>query len=82
MGNFKRDLRRYSGYNVGYDSNIVSHYSNFYNSDGSLSSSDWGFSGSSIGSNYYVPSGDNWNQYSSPSSVGSAYSAAESASNY
>ena len=66
---------------VGYDNNIVSHYGDFYNSDGSLSNYDFGFSGHDIGSNYYVPS-NNWNQDSSPSSVGSAYQAAQAASWY
>ncbi|KAJ7644175.1 hypothetical protein FB45DRAFT_290323 [Roridomyces roridus] len=67
---------------VGYDNSIVSHYGDFYNSDGSLSNNDYGFSGQSVGSNYYVPSGSNWNDYSSPSSVSNAYNVAQSASNY
>jgi len=81
LGGFSGDLTRNSGRYVGYDSNVVSHYSDFYNSDGSLSNYDFGFSGSDIGSSYYVPS-SNWNSNTSPSSVGSAYQAAQVASYY
>jgi hypothetical protein len=76
---FSRDLRRFSGRNVGYDSDITSHFSNFYGSDGSLSTDDWGFSGSSLGSSYVVPSGNNWDNSRSYGSVGNAYRAARSA---
>lgn len=75
---FSRDLRRFSGRDVGYDSHIASHFSNFYNSDGSLSTSDFGFSGSDLGSSYVVPSGSSWGS-NSHFSVDSAYSAARSA---
>jgi len=81
LGGFSHDLTRNSNRHVGYDNNIVSHYGDFYNSDGTLSNYDFGFSGSDIGSNYYVPS-NNWNQNTSPSSVGSAYQAAQAASYY
>jgi hypothetical protein len=75
---FSRDLRRYSGRGVGYDSGISSHFNNFYNSDGSLSNSDFGFSGSDLGHSYVIPSGNNWGSRSR-SSVNSAYSSARSA---
>jgi hypothetical protein len=75
---FSRDLRHDSHRDVGYDSGISSHFSDFYNSDGSLSNDDWGFSGSSLGSSYVVPSGNNWGS-NSFSSVGNAYKAAQSA---
>ncbi|KAJ7240837.1 hypothetical protein B0H12DRAFT_49876 [Mycena haematopus] len=81
LGGFSGDLTRSSGRHAGYDSSIVSHFGDFYNSDGSLSTYDYGFSGSDIGSSYYVPS-SNWDQDSSPSSVGSAYQAAQGASYY
>ncbi|KAF5369138.1 hypothetical protein D9757_011063 [Collybiopsis confluens] len=76
---FSSDLLRTSGLQVGYDSSIASHFSDMFESDGSLSTSDLGFSGSSLGSGYVVPTGNNWDSSSSPSSVGSAYSAALSA---
>jgi len=79
LGGFSHDLTRSSGRHAGYDHSIVSHFGNFYNSDGSLSNSDFGFSGHDIGSNYYVPT-SNWNDGSSPSSVGNAYAAAQGAS--
>ncbi|KAF7348739.1 Amidohydro-rel domain-containing protein [Mycena venus] len=81
LGGFSHDLTRSSNRHVGYDNSIVQHYGDFYNSDGSLSNYDFGFSGHDIGSNYYVPT-NNWNQDSSPSSVGSAYQAAQAASWY
>ncbi|KAK6981039.1 Amidohydro-rel domain-containing protein [Favolaschia claudopus] len=81
LGGFSHDLTRSSGRHVGYDNSIVSHYGDFYNFDETLSTHDFGFSGHDIGSNYYVPS-SNWNQDSSPSSVGSAYQAAQAASFY
>jgi len=82
LGGFSHDLTRSSGRSSGYDYDIASHYQDFYNSDGTLSNYDFNFTGSDIGSNYYVPTGDNWNQNSSPSSVGSAYQAAQAASYY
>jgi len=81
LGGFSHDLTRNSNRHVGYDHNIVSHYGDFYNSDGTLSTYDFGFSGHDIGSSYYVPT-SNWNQDHSPSSVGSAYQAAQAASYY
>jgi len=76
LGGFSHDLRRQSGNAVGYDSGISSHYSSIVNSDGSLSSNDMGFSGSDIGGQTIVPSGNNWNDGSSPVSVGDAYNSA------
>jgi len=81
LGGFSQDLTHSSNRHAGYDYNIVSHYGDFYNSDGTLSDYDFGFSGNDIGSNYYVPS-NNWNQETSPSSVGSAFQAAQAASFY
>ncbi|KIK64525.1 hypothetical protein GYMLUDRAFT_195508, partial [Collybiopsis luxurians FD-317 M1] len=76
---FSSDLLRTSGVDVGYDSAIAGYYGDLFESDGSLSTSDLGFSGSSLGQSYVVPTGSNWNSATSPSSVGSAYSAALSA---
>ncbi|KAJ6559141.1 hypothetical protein DFH09DRAFT_1279701 [Mycena vulgaris] len=81
LGGFSHDLSRSSGRHAGYDNSIVSHYQDFYNSDGSLSNYDFGFSGQDIGSNYYVPT-SNWVDESSPSSVGNAYMSAQGANYY
>ncbi|KAJ7704605.1 hypothetical protein B0H17DRAFT_921247 [Mycena rosella] len=81
LGGFSHDLTRSSGRSAGYDNSVVSHYGDFYNSDGSLSNYDFGFSGSDIGSNYYVPT-SNWVDSSSPSSVGNAYQCAQAAAFY
>ncbi|KAJ3932036.1 MAG: hypothetical protein NXY57DRAFT_894979 [Lentinula lateritia] len=78
---FSSDLLHTSGLQVGYDSGIVSHYGSFYNADGSLSTSDLGFSGSDVGKSVVIPSGSNWNTATSPTSVGSAFNAAVSAAN-
>jgi hypothetical protein len=82
LGSFGSDLRRQSGRSVGYDSGIASHFGSIVSSSGSLSNSDLGFSGSSVGSQYVVPGGSNWNDQTSPASVGSAYSAAQDAINF
>jgi hypothetical protein len=79
MSSFSDDLRRNSGRDVGYDHGISSHYDNIMNSDGSLSDNDLGFSGSDLGNQYVTPSGSNWNDQSSRSSVESAYQASHSA---
>ncbi|KAF8964441.1 hypothetical protein BDZ97DRAFT_1660371, partial [Flammula alnicola] len=79
LGSFSNDLTRKSGHSVGYDSSIASHFGSIVSSSGSLSTSNFGFSGQSVGRNYAVPSGSNWNPNSSPQSVGAAYSAAQSA---
>jgi len=76
---FSSDLSRTSGLYAGYDSSIVSHYGDLYNSDGSLSTYDLGFSGSDLGKSIVVPSGNNWVSSTSPASVGSAFNAAVAA---
>ncbi|KAF9013245.1 hypothetical protein BDQ17DRAFT_1208731, partial [Cyathus striatus] len=79
MGHFSDDLLRHSGRQVGYDSGIASHFSSIVEQDSSLSVQDLGFSGHDSGSQFVVPSGSNWNDQSSPSSVDSAFQAAQSA---
>jgi len=79
MGHFSGDIRHKSHRGAGYDEGITSHYGSIVGSDGSLSSNDLGFSGSDLGSHWVVPSGSNWNDGSSPSSVESAFEAAKSA---
>jgi len=76
---FSRDLRRYSGRSVGYDSNIASHFSSIASSDSSISTDDFGFSGLDLGKSYVVPSGNNWDNSRSFGSVGNAYRAARNA---
>jgi len=67
--NFSLDLSRQSGRNIGFDSNIAALISQLVLQDGSFNLQDFGFSGSSIGSNFIVPSGFNWNDSTSPQSV-------------
>jgi len=78
LGHFRGDLRRHSGYQVGYDSGIVDHFGKIYNSDGSFCTDDWNFTGNDIGSQTVVIK-DNWNDQSSPRSVDSAYYTARNA---
>lgn len=70
---FSSDLLRQSGRHVGYDSSIASHIGSIHDSEGNVVSNDLGFHGSDVGSNFVAPSGSNWNDQSSPSSVGSAF---------
>ncbi|KAJ6619717.1 hypothetical protein B0H10DRAFT_2163799 [Mycena sp. CBHHK59/15] len=79
LGNFHGDLRRYSGHQVGYDNGIVSHFKDFYNSDGSFTTHDWGFSGRDVGSQTIVVGDSNWDDHTSHSSVDSAYYTARNA---
>jgi len=81
LGSFSGDLRHTSGHSAGFDTGIASHFSSIVSSSGSLSSNNFGFSGSDLGQQYVVPSGSNWNPSTSPASVGAAYSAAQSAIN-
>jgi len=77
LGHFHDDLRRHSGYQVGYDQGICSHFSNIYNGDGSLCFDDWNFSGSDIGSQTIVVQDSNWNEATSHQSVDGAYYASK-----
>lgn len=79
LGGFNHDLRRTSGHQVGYDSNIVNHFGSLVHSDGSLNVDDWGFSGRDVGSHTVVVGGSNWVDSSSPVSVSNAYNAAHDA---
>lgn len=75
LSSFGSDITRQSSRSAGYDSSISGHYNNIVNSDGSLSNNDLGFSGQSNGLNTVVPSGGNWNNATSPASVGAALNA-------
>jgi hypothetical protein len=66
---------------VGYDESIAQKISTIVNTDGSLSVDDAGFTGSDVGKNTVVPSGNNWNNSTSPALVQAAHSAALSAIN-
>jgi len=79
MSSFSKDLYRQSGKYVGYDYGVASRYGSIYNSDGSLSTSNLGFSGSSVGSQYVNVGGNNWNGQTSPNSVQNSLRAASQA---
>ncbi|KAJ4477162.1 hypothetical protein J3R30DRAFT_3657678 [Lentinula aciculospora] len=78
---FQKDISRTTTKQVGYDKNVASLIGNITNSDGSLSSSDLGFNGTSVGSNTVVPTGSNWNNTQGPDAVQKALSAAQAAAN-
>ncbi|PBL03626.1 hypothetical protein ARMGADRAFT_25169 [Armillaria gallica] len=82
ISSFGSDVSRQSGKQVGFDSNISSKISQLVNADGSLSTSDLGFSGHDVGSNTVVPAGSNWNDSTSPASVQSALAAAQKAAGF
>jgi len=70
LGHFSADIRHLDGsHPVGYDSKIVEHFPKLWNDN----YENWGFSGSDYGKNYYAPSGYNWKDDSSPSSVHDAW---------
>jgi len=76
LGLFSNDLHRVSGHSVGFDSGIAGHFGSICAADGSLSTDDFGFSGSDLGQHTVVVGGSNWNADTSPASVGSAFGAA------
>ncbi|KAJ7593077.1 hypothetical protein C8J56DRAFT_780192 [Mycena floridula] len=73
LGSFRGDLRHVSGNHVGYDSHIASHFGDIFGSDGSFSTSDFGFTGHDLGSSTVTVGGSNWNDATSFESVNSAY---------
>jgi hypothetical protein len=73
LGGFNRDLRRYSGYKPGYDAEIVKHYGDFYNYDGSWADHDYGFSGHDVGSHTVFVGGGNWHDETSHASCDAVY---------
>ncbi|PPR04500.1 hypothetical protein CVT24_013106 [Panaeolus cyanescens] len=80
LGLFRHDLHRTSGFHAGFDSSIASHFSNVIDaSSSSLTTDDFGFSGHDLGKNTFVVGGSNWNDATSPASVGAAFSAARNA---
>jgi hypothetical protein len=78
IGDFRYDLDRRSGQEIGYDQNIVSNYDQMFSGD-LLSSNDLGFNGNDVGQHCVTVSGDNWNDNSSPQSVSEAGDAAQNA---
>ena len=79
LGLFSNDLSRVSGHSVGFDSGIASHFGSICAADGSLTTDNLGFTGSDLGQHTVVVGGSNWNDGTSPASVGSAFGAANMA---
>ena len=69
---FDLDLRHLSGRNIGFDLGVANRFGSLFNADGSLSNFDLGFNGLDIGKNLFSVSGFNWNDFTSPVSVGNA----------
>jgi hypothetical protein len=78
LGDFRYDLDRRSGEEIGYDQNVVSLYNQMFSGD-VLSNNDLGFNGNDVGQRYVAVSGSNWNDNSSPASVLAAGNAAGNA---
>jgi len=76
FSSFSNDVSHNSDRSASFDSTIVEFYEEIFESDGSLSTNDFGFDGSSVGQNSVIVGGNNWNDASSPSSVSSAKSLA------
>ncbi|KZS88125.1 hypothetical protein SISNIDRAFT_401133, partial [Sistotremastrum niveocremeum HHB9708] len=69
IDSFGQDVRHHSSRQIGYDSNIAALSSHLYNSDGSQSNHNLGFSGSQVGNHSVSVGGSNWNNSTSPASV-------------
>lgn len=67
---FNEDLRRVSTRKVSFDSVIASHISKVVDVSGNINTADFGFLGSDIGSHSVTIVGGNWNDQTSPESVG------------
>jgi len=76
---FTDDLRRLSSRHVSFDSEISSYISDLVDENDVITTNDFGFLGSSIGSHSVILNGDNWNSITSPASVESAFSACQAA---
>jgi len=77
FSSFSSDIRRESSRSIGFDSVIASHISSLVDENDVINTSDFGFSGSDIGSNLICPSGSNWIEGSSETSVQSAFVASQ-----
>ncbi|KAF7374902.1 hypothetical protein MSAN_00376300 [Mycena sanguinolenta] len=66
---------------IGYDATVAQKITELVNTDGTLSTSDNGFTGSDVGKNLVVPAGNNWDNSTGPARVQSALTAAQSALN-
>lgn len=73
LNGFSSDLLRQSGRDVGFDSEIAALIAELLDQNNNLVFNDLGFDGNSIGSNFLVPTGNNWVNSVSPVSVGSAF---------
>ncbi|EJD49786.1 hypothetical protein AURDEDRAFT_59425, partial [Auricularia subglabra TFB-10046 SS5] len=70
---FGEDLRRVSERHVSFDASIASQISSVVDASGNINIGDFGFSGSEIGSHSVTVIGGNWNDQTSPISVGLAW---------
>jgi len=77
---FSEDVRHVTTRQVSFDETITGLFSQLQDSLGNLSSHDLGFSGSSVGNSSIVANGSNWNNQTSPASVGAVYNASVAAS--
>lgn len=79
---FRDDIQRKTvTRQVGFDEQVASKFSQVVKEDGTLSVDDNGFSGSDVGKNLVVPSGNNWDDSTGPARVQAALDASESALN-
>ncbi|KAF8064089.1 hypothetical protein FPV67DRAFT_1782442 [Lyophyllum atratum] len=78
---FSRDLRRHTGHQVGYDRNVVRHFGEIVNVDGSFNTHDFGFTGHDLGRETVVVGGHNWEDSRSRTTVEDAYRSSRDAYN-
>jgi len=65
---------------ISFDETIANLYSQIQDSLGNISDHDLGFSGSDVGNSSIIANGTNWNDQTSPESVGRVYNASMAAS--
>jgi len=76
---FSQDVRHVTTRQVSFDESITALFSQIQDQLGNLSSHDLGFSGSQVGNSSIIANGSNWNNQTSPASVGAIYNASMAA---
>lgn len=74
---FSEDIRHVSSRHVGFDTEIASHITEIVNQQDVINTSDFGFLGSDIGSNFINVGGFNWVDGSSEHTVSQAFQAVQ-----
>jgi len=77
---FTQDVRHVTTRQISFDESITTLFSQIQDSLGNLSDHDLGFQGSNVGNSSVIATGSNWNDQTSPASLGAVYNATVKAS--